>query len=154
MDPARRALGGTIWVDPCSNPQSIVGAVHSICLPEDGLALAWDAFGDTAYVNCPYGRKVIAWMKACAAHARYMTIVGLVAARPDTKWWHDVVVPTATAWCNLRGRLTFLGAKHPAPFPSVFPFWSPTHDAEPFVEEFRELGTVAARLRGGRLVIV
>jgi hypothetical protein len=145
VEPARKALGGKIWLDPCSNSKSIVGAVHSIVLPLDGLTLAWDAFGDTAYVNPPYGRKLPAWISRCIEHMAFMRIVGLITARPDTKWRQDLVMPTVTALCDLRGRLHFIGAKDPAPFPSSFPYWSPDRDADPFIAAFAGMGTIMAR---------
>lgn len=54
VDIAQAALGGRIHLDPCSNPQSVVGAAVAWCWPEtDGLAEKWGE--RTAYVNPPFG---------------------------------------------------------------------------------------------------
>jgi hypothetical protein len=54
VEAARAALGGTIHLDPCSNPQSIVGAAVAWEWPEhDGLVERWGQ--RTAYVNPPFG---------------------------------------------------------------------------------------------------
>jgi hypothetical protein len=55
VDVVRNAFGGTIDLDPCSNPKSIVGARLAWELPrDDGLAQVW---GDgRIYANPPWGR--------------------------------------------------------------------------------------------------
>ena len=47
------------------------------------------------------------------------TAVFLLPARVDTKWFHDLVLPHAREIRFIRGRLKFVGAEHPAPFPSM-----------------------------------
>lgn len=50
----RGVFGGTIALDPCSNPHSVVAAEAEYQLPnDDGLRLSWDY--PTIYVNPPYG---------------------------------------------------------------------------------------------------
>ena len=45
----------------------------------------------------------------------------LVPSRTDTTWWHELVMPRASAVRFVRGRLKFLGptVKASAPFPSA-----------------------------------
>lgn len=130
---------GPIGLDPCSNENSIVGAAKELRLPDDGLSCPWDSHG-LVYVNPPYGREITRWMQKCAAEyvLRGVEIVALVPARTDTKWWQGVVVPSATAVCFVRGRLTFLGAPAGAPFPSAILYYG-ARVAE-FCEAFADLG--------------
>ena len=55
-------------------------------------------------------------------------IVALIPARTDTKWFHDIVVPTAHEIVFIKGRFNFVqpdaaapGAN--APFPSMLVYW-------------------------------
>ena len=83
--------------------------------PEDnGLAQDWGR--ETVWLNPPYGRAIIDWMrKAYQASLSGATVVCLVPSRTDTKWWHDYAMRGDIEF--LRGRVTFVGAPHPAPFP-------------------------------------
>lgn len=125
LDAVRRL--GPIELDPCSNEGSIVGATTTCDGAIDGLALDWAATaGDgIVYVNPPYGRAIGAWTAKCADEERAgAEIVALLPARTDTAWWHRDVM-TARSICLWRGRLTFLGAPGPAPFPSAVAYWGP-----------------------------
>ena len=53
------------------------------------------------------------------------TVVALIPARTDTRYWHEHVAGTATVFF-LRGRLTFGSADAAAPFPSALALWGPT----------------------------
>ena len=138
LQPLRDHLG-PILLDPCSNPGSIVGAQRSFCGPLagdlDGLVESWQVNG-LVYVNPPYGRKIVPWIKKCAAEAAITKslaltrtgnpnteIVLLGPARTDTKWFQRVVLPTADAVILWEGRLKFEGAKDPAVFPSFLAYW-------------------------------
>jgi hypothetical protein len=55
-------------------------------------------------------------------NGRASEIVFLMPSRTDTKAWHEYVA-TATAVCFWRGRMKFVGAKDPCPFPIAFPYW-------------------------------
>lgn len=132
LKPLRDHLG-PILLDPCSNPGSIVGAVTAYCGPIandlDGLLESWQHNG-LVYVNPPYGRKIVPWIKKCAEEGRIAKeqkngteIVLLGPARTDTKWFQRVVLPTADAVILWEGRLKFEGAKDPAVFPSFLAYW-------------------------------
>jgi site-specific DNA-methyltransferase (adenine-specific) len=47
------------------------------------------------------------------------TVVFLLPARTDTRWFHDFVLPRAAEIRFIRGRLKFGGSKNAAPFPSM-----------------------------------
>lgn len=97
---------------------------------EDGLAAEWSG---VAWLNPPYSRQIGQWVKKAAdeAAAGRCTVVVLIPARPDTRWWHAEAL-RAHEIRFIRGRLKFGGAEA-APFPSavlVFHPWKrPT--AEP-----------------------
>ena len=79
------------------------------------------------WCNPPYGRGIGLWVrKAATAAAGSATVVMLLPARTDTRWFHDWIWSTGAA-CPLkgvevrfiRGRLKFSGHKNSAPFPSM-----------------------------------
>jgi phage N-6-adenine-methyltransferase len=93
---------------------------------DDGLSQPWWFYGTNAgrehgaaFVNPPYGKEIGRWVKKASEEAQPgFTIVALLPARTDTKWFQDYVLPYAELrW--VRGRLKFGGAKNSAPFPSV-----------------------------------
>jgi hypothetical protein len=135
------AVGG-VALDPCSNPQSIVGARHNLMLErgEDGLTAEWVQYtvtGGIVFMNPPYGREIKHWIaKAVAEAHRGTEIVGLVPGRVDTKWFGQLF-NTCDAIGFWRGRIKFLGAPDMAKFPSVVPYWGRRVDA--FEETFGPL---------------
>lgn len=81
-----------------------------------GLNRPW---GESTYVNPPYGRETAKWIEKAYNESQLgKTIVCLIASRTDTKWWHDYVM-RATEIRFLRGRLRFSGSEWNAPFPFV-----------------------------------
>ena len=54
---------------------------------------------------------------------RGATVVCLVPARTDTKWWHQYARRGEIRY--LRGRLKFVSAQHEAPFPSAVVVFRP-----------------------------
>lgn len=136
-------FGGPPAVDPCSNPNSIVGASRDYQLErnENGLLVDWSP---TFFINPPYGTGVLRWVTR-AAHFGAMGSVGLglMPARTDTRWG-QYVLSEATAVCFLRGRLTFVGAEAPAPFPCMVPLWGGRDKALSFLDLFCKHGVVMA----------
>ena len=70
-------------IDVCALPS------NAKCTPfftpeQDGLKQKWEG---VCWMNPPYGRKIGAWMRK--ALESNTTVVCLVPARTDTKWWHD-----------------------------------------------------------------
>lgn len=88
---------------------------------ENGLAQPWVG---TVWCNPPYGRDVGKWVaKAESEHTKHgNTIVMLLPARTDTKWFHDYIYGKAEIRF-VRGRLKFGGSKNSAPFPSMIVIW-------------------------------
>jgi len=109
---------GPIHLDPCSNPWSIVPALHKLdgSSPEqDGLGVSWrELAGDgLVYVNAPYGRgHTVPWAEKVARETRAgCEIVDLVKGDHSTEWWR-MLREHARAIAYWRGRIGFLGGSH------------------------------------------
>ena len=82
---------------------------------EDGLAQTWNG---VCWMNPPYGREIGKWVeKAYNSAKQGATVVCLLPARTDTRWWHDYCMNGEIRF--VRGRLKFGGARNGAPFPSA-----------------------------------
>lgn len=80
---------------------------------DDGLSKEWVG---VCWMNPPYGREISKWVKK--ASESKATVVALLPARTDTKWFHDYIYGK----CEIRfikGRLKFGNSKNSAPFPSM-----------------------------------
>src|SRR5579884_2241719 len=89
---------------------------------QDGLGRSWGARGTTVFLNPPYGRDIGMWVQK-AREESYLgpTVVCLLPARMDAKWWQDNVMRAVEVFC-VSGRLSFVssgGSLGPAPFPSA-----------------------------------
>lgn len=83
----------------------------------DGLGQDWTKWGNV-WMNPPYGREIIKWMKkAYESSLEGVVVVCLVPARTDTKWWHEYAMNGEIEF--IRGRLKFGNSKNSAPFPSA-----------------------------------
>lgn len=90
-------------------------------IKDDALSLSWK--GIRGFLNPPYGRDVGKWAKK--AHEETWNggslVVMLLAARTDTRWFHDYCAHGEVRF--LRGRLKFEVPEYnkgiPAPFPSM-----------------------------------
>lgn len=102
-------------LDPCASVKNHKCARY-FTKAQNGLVQDWGR--SIVWVNPPYGRPIGLWMAkaqdACAAGA---TVVMLVPARTDTKWFHDIAIKQEVRF--LRGRLKFGGCPNPAPFGCV-----------------------------------
>ena len=108
-----REFGFTL--DPCSTHENAKCPKHFTCA-EDGLAQDWSR--DIVWMNPPYGREIGKWMKkAFDSSLAGATVVCLVPARTDTRWWHDYAVRGKVRF--LKGRVKFGKATTGAPFPSA-----------------------------------
>jgi len=95
-----------IGFDPFSNQYSLVGALRSVCLPENSLLMEWPQDVLT-FCNPPYGAALRACAQKIGQHGRSGgEVLTLVPARTDTEWWQDLLRPPV--WLAWSGRLTFL----------------------------------------------
>ena len=85
---------------------------------ENGLLQDWS--GETVFCNPPYGKDIRHWVEKCYLESvkNKITVVMLIHARTDTRWFHDFVYHKAEIRF-VKGRLKFGGTKNSAPFPSM-----------------------------------
>jgi phage N-6-adenine-methyltransferase len=103
-------------LDPCSDGANNKCALY-FTAEQDGLTQAWAPY--TTYMNPPYGRVIGDWLRKAYEESREgATVVCLIPARTDTKYWHDYVMKAAEIRF-VKGRLKFGGSKNSAPFPSA-----------------------------------
>ena len=102
-------------LDVCATPENT--KCDRFFTPEqDGLAQDWGR--SVCWMNPPYGRSITDWMrKAFEASKAGATVVCLVPARTDTRWWHDYAMRGRITF--LRGRVKFGGSPNSAPFPNA-----------------------------------
>ena len=99
-------------IDVCALPSN--AKCTTFFTPEqDGLKQKWKG---VCWMNPPYGRNIGEWMRK--ALESNTTVVCLVPARTDTKWWHDYAMK-ASEIRFVKGRLKFGDSKNSAPFPSA-----------------------------------
>lgn len=89
-------------------------------LTPDDNAL-WRSWGPgPTFCNPPYGPKVGEWVeKAWREAGQGVTVVLLLPARVDTRWFHDYCLTGADEIRFVRGRLKFDDGPNSAPFPSM-----------------------------------
>lgn len=101
--------------------------------PEGGGSLdtAWAFCGmagshrrNVCWMNPPYGRQIGKWVeRAFVESLKGATVVCLLPARTDTKWWHNYCMKGEVRF--IKGRVKFIDPDHrdrnpqPAPFPSA-----------------------------------
>ena len=132
LDPVREALGGTISLDPCTEPENPTGAERFYTPPQDGGALPWDA--DSVYCNPPYGRARERWVDRCIrAGLDGARVVLLMPAHTDTRCFQHAA-RMADDVLFVRGRVKF-GVLRPnrrqaaASHPSALLAWNVRLDA-------------------------
>lgn len=107
-------------LDVCASAEN-AKCEHYYTEEDDGLSQEWKG---NCWMNPPYGREIIHWMrKAYESSLSGATVVCLVPARTDTKWWHEYAMKGEIDF--IRGRLTFGDAKNSAPFPSAVVIFYP-----------------------------
>lgn len=96
----------------------------------NGLHEPWTG---VVWCNPPYGNEIGEWVERGYRQAQLgATVVMLIPARTETRYWHDYVMRAAEIRF-VRGRLRFVGVSggngHNAPFPSaVVVFRSGDHE--------------------------
>ena len=91
----------------------------------DGLSQPWNG---TVWCNPPYGRQIGKWVFAAsvASGVRNATVVMLLPARTDTRWFHDYIYQKERVEIRfIKGRLKFGGSKNGASFPSMICIFRP-----------------------------
>lgn len=101
---------------------------------DNGLSKSWK--NKVCWMNPPYGWEIGLWMAKAYQESRDgATVVCLVPARTDTKWFHDYGFKGEIRF--LKGRVRFVGSASSAPFPSaIIVFWP--HGKIPYRDQFRK----------------
>lgn len=108
-------------LDVCATPGN-AKSEYFFTKADDGLRQTWTS--RAAWMNPPYS-AVAAWMeKAASEAAKGATVVCLVPARTDTKWF-QAAFEKASEVRFLKGRLKFGESKNSAPFPSAVVVFEP-----------------------------
>lgn len=89
----------------------------------DGLSQVWTG---VCWMNPPYGRTISKWVEKAFRSAKVngATVVCLLPARTDTKWWHDFCAKGEVHF--IKSRLKFGNSFNSAPFPSALVVFRPT----------------------------
>ena len=110
-------------LDVCATPEN-AKCEEFYTKEQDGLKQPWKG---TVWCNPPYGRQIGEWVRrAFLASKSGNTVVMLLPARTDTRWFHEYIYGKAEIRF-IRGRLKFGGSKNSAPFPSMVVVFMP-HD--------------------------
>ena len=100
----------------------------------DALEQDWKG---VCWCNPPYGRGIVSWVCKAADEAalrKEVTIVMLLPARTDTRWF-SMVAESADEIRFIKGRLKFGDNANSAPFPSMVAIWNiGSHIRYPMIE--------------------
>lgn len=102
----------------------------------DRLSLPWEG---VCWCNPPYGREIGSWVRrAWLLSSAENTVVMLLPARTDTRWFHDYIYQKSRVEVRfIKGRLKFGGSKNSAPFPSMVVIFRPDGTAVLPISEWR-----------------
>ena len=102
-------------LDACALPEN-AKCTQYFTPEQNGLNQNW---GGCVWCNPPYGREIGKWVrKAYIENKLGATVVMLLPARTDTKWFHNYIYHHAEIRF-VQGRLKFGNSKNNAPFPSM-----------------------------------
>ena len=103
-------------LDPCATKENAKCA-YFFTKEDDGLSKNWGK--EKVFMNPPYGKVIGEWVKyAWQSWLGGATVVCLLPARTDTKWFHEYIYGQAEIRF-IKGRLKFSESKNSAPFPSM-----------------------------------
>lgn len=104
-------------LDAATSPDNPLGVINFYTKEDDGLKLD---FVDPTFINPPYDETAKWVEKAHAQSKKGITVVMLLAARTDVKWFHTFIYKKKKVEIRfLKGRLKFRDALNSAPFPSM-----------------------------------
>lgn len=110
---------GSFTLDPCAT-QFNAKCVKYYTEEDNGLSKSWQ--GEMVFVNPPYSHIASWCKKAYTESLGNCTVVMLIPARTDTKYFYDYCRHAAPI-CPIKGRVKFIRPgqtkQYGAPFPSV-----------------------------------
>lgn len=103
-------------LDPCATQEN-AKCKKFFTKEQNGLLQSWQ--GETVFCNPPYGKEISKWVQKADEEAqRGATVVLLIPARTDTKYFHKHIYQRYETRF-IQGRLHFNESKNAAPFPSM-----------------------------------
>lgn len=101
-------------MDACASEENKKCEVY-LSEKNNSLIMPWHGI---VWMNPPYGRGIGLWIqKAYNESLLGATVVCLIPARTDTRWFHDYCQKGEIRF--IKGRLKFGGSVNSAPFPSM-----------------------------------
>lgn len=130
-------------LDPCADASNTKCPLY-FTEAQDGLSQDWG--GHRVFCNPPYS-KAKEWVKKGYEESKKLntTVVMLVAARTDTKFFHDYCMKADKIFF-VKGRLKFGGSQNSAPFPSMVVVFSKWKGGKLLSQEFSTLNTKGEEL--------
>lgn len=122
FDPLHAEFGFTL--DVCASKSNTKCKKYYDIL-DDALSKQWKG---VCWMNPPYAKGVTGhWVRKAYVQAicNDATIVCLLPARTDQRWWHVYCMANNAEIRWIKGRVTFEGAESGAPFPSVIVIFRP-----------------------------
>ena len=121
-------------LDPCSDKYN-AKCSKFFTKEDDGLSKSWA--GETVFMNPPYGRVIGDWVRKAFEESlnEGTTVVALIPARTDTKYWHEYVMKAAEIRL-VKGRLKFGNGADNAPFPSAVVIFDGKERANPTLKSY------------------
>ena len=112
-------------LDPASTDENAKCEYH-FTKAENGLEKNWG--GHTVFCNPPYGRGIKTWVEKGYTESKKpeTTVVMLLPARTDTRWFHEYCCKGKIRF--FKGRLRFGNATENAPFPSMLVIFGGYHN--------------------------
>lgn len=106
-------------LDVCANGETAKCERH-FASEDDAMLVDWPPVA--CFMNPPYGHHLDRWVKKAVDSAlRGSTVVALLPASTDTRWFHAYVLPLAEIRF-IKSRLHF-SDRGRAPFPSMVAIW-------------------------------
>lgn len=109
LGPTRKYFGGTIPLDPATEPDNPTGALRFFVEKDNGLEQEW---GPKCFVNPPYGEVTPLWCAKIHEQAeRECEIIALLpcGARFSTGYWQEhILVERLKAICFVNHRVSFM----------------------------------------------
>ena len=105
-------------LDPCATKYN-AKCKNYFTKEDNGLEKDWGGY--CVFMNPPYGRYISNWIHKAWQESKKpnTTVVCLLPARTDTRWFHNYCIKERVQIRFLQGRLKFGGSKNSAPFPSM-----------------------------------
>ncbi len=105
-------------LDPCATHKNAKCSKY-FTKEIDGLKQDWQGY--KVFCNPPYGRSIKDWVEKAYKESKKenTTVVMLIPARTDTRYFHEYIYNKAKEIRFVKGRLKFGDAKNSAPFPSM-----------------------------------